>query len=102
MMNQKGFFATLFDFGFTEFIALRVIGLLYGLLVGLAGLGALSFLFAALSQGFGNFLGALIVAPLFFLIYVIFTRIALEALVISFRNENNNRRTAENTESLRR
>jgi uncharacterized membrane protein len=102
MTNEKGFIATLFDFSFTEFIALKVIGLLYGLLVALAGLGAVGILFGALSQGFGNFLGALIFAPLFFLIYVVFARIALEALVISFRNESNNRRTAENTETLRR
>ncbi|MBE9077428.1 DUF4282 domain-containing protein [Romeria aff. gracilis LEGE 07310] len=101
MARSKGFFQLLFDFSFSEFIALRLVGFLYGLAIFFAGLGSLSILLAGFRAGIAQGLGALILAPLLFLFNVILARIILETLVVAFRTAKNTGRTAENTEYLR-
>lgn len=101
MASPKGFFELLLDFSFSEFIALRLVGFLYGLAIFFAGLGSLSILLAGFGRGFATGLGALILAPLLFLFNVVLSRIILETLVVAFRTAMNTGRTAENTEYLR-
>ena len=89
----KGFFSSLFDFSFTHLVATKLVRLYYGVAMVLTGLGTLMFLLMTLggawSQGFGAFLGALIVAPVLsavlFLFWLIFHRLFCEVLVVLFR-----------------
>lgn len=101
MSRSRGFFQSLFDFSFSEFIALRLVGVLYGAAIVLAALGAVGLLFAGFRGGVVSGLFALIFTPLLFLFYVILARIGLEALVVSFRTAENTGRTAENTRLMR-
>jgi len=84
-MESKGFFACLFDFGFTSFITLKFLRLIYGLLVGLIILGAVVFLIAGLSQGGATAALALIGVPAITLVYLVFTRISMEVIALFFR-----------------
>ena len=104
MSKSKKFFSDLFDFSFSKFIAPKLAGLLYLLGLIFSGIYALIFFFgglAALISGEPMGLLALLFAPLGFLLYVVFIRVALESMIIGFRTAENTARTAENTEYLR-
>lgn len=94
MASRKGFFAKLFDLSFSEFIAVQIAGVLYGIGILFIGLGALAILFGGLSQGPLPAIGALIVAPLVFVLNIIFFRITLEAFISSIRTAENTSRIA--------
>ena len=104
MSQLKRFLSDLFDFSFSKFIAPRIVGLLYLLGILFSGLYALIITFGAISAlASGTQWGVLVLifAPLMFLLYVIFIRVALEGMIIGFRTAENTARTAENTEYLR-
>jgi hypothetical protein len=84
-METKGFFAALFDFGFTSFITLRFLKVIYAILVGLILLFGLVFLLAGLSRGGGEAFATILLAPLGTLLYLIFTRISMEVIAVFFR-----------------
>lgn len=100
MARSRGFLELLFDFSFSEFVALKIVGVLYGIAIFFAGLFALGLLLAGFGRGVGPGLLALIFAPLAFLIYVIIARVVLEGMVVAFRTAENTGRTAENTNHL--
>lgn len=83
--TRKGFFASLFDFSFEEFITTSLIKVIYAILVVLAGLGALVTFLGFASQGGAGFVLGLIVVPIAFFAYVILARVWLEFLVVVFR-----------------
>jgi hypothetical protein len=83
---QKGFFASLFDISFTSFITTKIIKFLYVLALIVAGLLALAFVISAFTQGVAAGVFTLVVlAPLVSLIYIIYTRVALELIIQIFR-----------------
>jgi hypothetical protein len=94
-MNTKGFFGSLFDLSFSEFVTTRVIKLLFILTIIGSGLGALFILISMFSVGFGRGLLGLIVAPILFLLYVLFSRIWLEVVIVLFRIAENTSRLVE-------
>lgn len=86
--SQKGagFFKALFDFSFTEFVTSKIIKLLYGLTIFFAGIIALIIIITGFSVHAGTgILALLIVAPLIFLILVIYGRVLLEIIIVVFR-----------------
>ena len=87
---EKNFFASLFDFSFSSFIAPKIIGILYAIACVLTILGTLGVAFSGFTQGFTQGLITLIVGPIVGFIYILFIRIGLEALISSLK-------TAENT-----
>jgi uncharacterized membrane protein len=96
-VNQnKSFFAKLFDFSFSSFIAPQIVGILYGL--GMIGgvLFALTTVFAVMRYDFVEGLGTLIVSILGLLIYTIFLRISLESFIALIRTAESTRILAEN------
>ncbi|MBF2067122.1 MAG: DUF4282 domain-containing protein [Calothrix sp. C42_A2020_038] len=101
MSKPSNFFAKLFDFSFSQFIALRVVGILYALAIAVLGLVAIIYLVLSFSQGLMPGLITLIMAPLIFLLYVILIRIGLESMIITFRIADHTRIIAENSEKLR-
>jgi hypothetical protein len=83
--QAKGFFGKLFDFSFNTFITPTIIAIIYGILMVFAGFGAI----AAIVQGFriGWFAGivAIILSPIFFILFLIAYRIWLEVVVVLFK-----------------
>jgi hypothetical protein len=95
MTQEKGFFGRLFDFSFSEFLALKIVSLLYGLGIGIAGIIAIAIIIGGFSQGSIQGLAALIIAPIAFFLYIILIRISLEAFIASIRTAENTRRIYE-------
>lgn len=85
MQQGAGFFASLFDFSFTEFITTKMIKFLYVVGMLLAGLLAVVFIIGGFSRGAGYGIAALIFSPLVFLVYVILARVWLEIIIVIFR-----------------
>lgn len=92
-MEVKGFFGSLFDLSFTEFITPRIIKLLFVLAIIIAAIFALFMLVAGIANGGGSAFLAIIGAPLLFLIYVIMARVWLEVIMVMFH-------IADNTDKL--
>lgn len=83
---EKGFFASLFDLSFTSFITTKLIKIIYAVVMVLLAIGMLVFVIGAFSSGgIGAGLGALIVSPIIFILYVMLTRIWLEMIIVVFR-----------------
>ena len=81
----KGFFKSLFDFSFTSFITPKIIKIVFGIVIALVGLAALIYVIVAFHTNIVlGIVTLLILAPLGFLFYVIWTRIVLEVVMAIF------------------
>lgn len=89
--QQKGFFASLFDFSFTSFVTLKLVKFLFAL--GLIGgvIGALVFIVSGFIQGAPPLMiaTAVVLAPLSLALFIIYLRVILEMLVVLFRIADN-------------
>jgi hypothetical protein len=89
METPQGFFTTLFDFSFSEFIVPKIVKILFGLGI----LGAAIMSLGMIVKGFnaGVFAGLLmiILSPVFFVIGVILARVYLEVIMVLFRIADN-------------
>ena len=65
--GSTGFFGSLFDFTFSNFITTKLVPVLYGLGLLVAGIMALFFILGGFSQGSGMGLLFLVLSPLVFL-----------------------------------
>ena len=84
--EAKGLLASLFDFGFTSLITLKIIRFVYALIVVLLTLGAVFLFIAGIASGTAaGILSSLIVVPISYLVYLILTRIWMEILIVVFR-----------------
>ncbi|PSP36769.1 MAG: hypothetical protein BRC57_00555 [Cyanobacteria bacterium QS_8_48_54] len=101
MAQKKGFIQSFFDFSFSSFVAVKIAGVLYAINIVGAGLFAFSVIISRFFQGFFYGIGALIVVPLLYLMYIVFIRLSLESMVVLFRIAENTARTAENTKYLK-
>jgi uncharacterized membrane protein len=94
MLQRKSFFESLVDFSFANFIATRLVGIIYGISIVCIALAVLGIALGSFSQGFFTGLGALIISPLVGFLYLLIIRIALESMVAGIR-------TAENTSEIK-
>lgn len=102
MAQKKGFIQSFFDFSFSSFVAVKIAGVLYAINIVGAGLFAFSVIISSFFFKFFFYgIGALIVVPLLYLMYIVFIRLSLEAMVVLFRIAENTARTAENTKYLK-
>jgi len=83
--EASSFLRALFDLSFSELITTRVVKTVYIIVIVVAGLMTVAFILSSLFQGFGMGLLALILGPLFFLLYVCAARIWLELVIVIFR-----------------
>ena len=83
--KDRGFLATLFDFTFTDFLTPGVLKLLYtiGLLAAL--FGSVRFIGAGFGRGVWTGLGALLLAPVLFIVYSLLARVVVELVMVFFR-----------------
>ncbi len=91
--KTKSFLQALFDLDFREFVTIRIVKLLYIIGIVLAGLLSLAVLVAGLGQGGAMVLVSIILAPLYFILSVIWIRVCLEIVIVVFR-------IADNTEAI--
>lgn len=87
--------SALLDFGFTRFITLSVVKILYMLGIGLIALGFLAALISSFALGIGAVLGVLIIGPIIAGLYLIMFRIWLELVVVIFRIGENTSKLVE-------
>jgi len=92
-MEHKGFFTSLFDFSFQEFVTTRIVQAVYLLAIVVSFLVALGTFWSLMQTGFFGFVAALVAAPITFLAHVVIARIGLEVILVLFR-------IAENTQKL--
>lgn len=83
---DKGFFARLFDFSFSEFITPSLIKVLYAISLLLIGLVGLIWIIGTLATGGGalEILMIIILAPILMFVYVILARVWLELIMVAF------------------
>jgi uncharacterized membrane protein len=86
MYERKGFFGSLFDFSFTSLVTTRIIKVLYVLAIIVIGLYALVFVLAGFNRSAtAGAVVLLIIAPLFALVSLVYTRVLLEVIIALFR-----------------
>jgi|SRR5579859_576773 len=84
--EAASFFNSLFDLSFTKLITPNIIKVLFVITIVLAGLGALGLIAGAfMSSATYGIIMLLIIAPLFFLFEVVYTRVILELLIVIHR-----------------
>jgi len=83
------FLSALFDFSFSEFVTTKIIKILYGILIVLAGVAALVAIISGFTNSVGQGILMLILSPLVFLLYVILARVWLELVIVIFRIAEN-------------
>jgi hypothetical protein len=85
-VQEKGFLASLFDVNFESFITTRIVRVLYVLTMIVFALAAIAYTVWAFTESIGFGLVMLvIIAPLTYLLYLIYTRVVLEIFVAIFR-----------------
>jgi uncharacterized membrane protein len=86
VQNKSGFFGSLFDLSFTSLVTTRIIKVLYVLAIVVIGLYSLVFILAGFHHSSTDgILVLVIVAPIFALISLIYTRVLLEVFIALFR-----------------
>ena len=100
IMEGKGFFSSLFDLSFTEFVTTRIIKVLFVLCIIGSGLAALGILIGSFRTGAGGVIIGLIVAAITFLLSVLASRIWLEVIIVLFRIAENTARMAEQSKGV--
>ena len=97
VVEEKSFLQALFDFKFSEWVTLRVAGILYFAGIALITLFVLIILIAALTSGveFALRVGAFLVAIIVWFLLVLLSRLAIEASIATIA-------VAQNTASLRK
>jgi hypothetical protein len=84
-VEAKGFFASLFDFGFTSFITLKFLSVIYGVVVVLILVTSVILFVTGISQGGTFAVLAIVVIPIVALLYLVLTRVSLEIVALFFR-----------------
>ena len=95
--RRYGFFESLLDTSFEHLITPTMIRFLYIVAIILIGLGALVAIIAGFAGSAGAGILALILAPIFALIYLIVTRLWLELILVIFKIRDAPEEVALNT-----
>ena len=95
METNKVFLGSLFDFSFSEFITIKVIKVIYFLMIIISALFAIGLIITGFNESGGAGVFAMIISPIIFLLYVLFSRVWLEIIVVVFRIGENTTRLVE-------
>jgi signal transduction histidine kinase len=94
MSEKRGFFGSLFDLSFTEFVTTRIIKFLFVLAIIGSAIGALAIVIARFSSGAAG-ISVLLLSLVVFFLSVLFSRIWLELIIVLFRIAENTSRLVE-------
>jgi uncharacterized membrane protein len=95
--EYKGFFATLLDLSFTRFVSIELIKIIYVVALALVFVAGISVVVYAFTFGLLEGIGALILAPIIIILYILLIRVILEIVIVVFRIAESARVIAENT-----
>jgi hypothetical protein len=88
-MEEKKFFAALFDLSFSQLITKRIIKALFAIAIAVSAIAALVVLIGGIAGGGGGAFLSIIVAPIAFLLWVLVARVWLEIILVLFRISDN-------------
>lgn len=94
-MENKGFFGSLFDLSFKEFVTTRIIKVLFILAIIGSGIGTLVMLIGGIAGGGAGAFVVIILSPILFFLYVVLARIWLEVIIVLFRISENTSKLVE-------
>jgi len=100
-MDKNSFFGKLFDLSFKEFITLQIVKYLYVLGIIFSAFLAIVMLiggFMQLRSDFGKAVFSILFSPVLFFLMTLLVRLALEALVATFRIAENTTKLVEQGE----
>lgn len=89
MNETKGFFGSLFDLSFSQMITTKLVKVFYIITIVISGLIALGMIIGGFSNSAGTGFFMLILAPIVFILQIIFSRIWLELVVVAFKIADN-------------
>ncbi|MDZ7860585.1 MAG: DUF4282 domain-containing protein [Candidatus Krumholzibacteriota bacterium] len=89
MNENKGFFGSLFDLSFSEFVTTKIIKFLFIIAVIASAIGAIAVIAGGFAKSIALGILMLVLSPVIFLIYVIIARIYLEIVIVIFRIAEN-------------
>ena len=90
-MEKKGFFGSLFDFSFENFVFPKIVRVLYVIIVVLVCIGYLVGVVYAFRMGSMQGVGAIVLGPIVLLLYLTMIRASMEIAIVLFRiYENTN------------
>jgi Domain of unknown function (DUF4282) len=95
--TQRGFFESLMDTRFDSLITPKLIRFLYVISIIILAVGTIVVIIAAFADKAGSGVLALILAPIFALIYLIVIRLWLELIVVTFKIRDAAESIADNT-----
>jgi uncharacterized membrane protein len=96
MEQKKGFFPVLFDFSFTTLMTPKLVKILFGIVIVVAGLGALFLIISSFEASIpAGVLMLIIGGPLLFLLSVLYARVILETVIVLFRISEHTAEIAE-------
>lgn len=93
--NAGGILGSLVDFSFESFVTTKLIKALYAIAFALGAIFSIASIFDAFGEGFWRGVGALVLVPLMFLLFIMYWRVLLEVLAVIFRIANDVRVLAE-------
>lgn len=93
--NAGGILSSLTDFSFETFVTTKLIKALYAIAFALGTIFSIASIIGAFGEGFLRGLGALVLVPLMFLLFIMYWRVVLEVLAVVFRIANDVRTLAE-------
>lgn len=83
--KTKGFFSTLFDTSFTDFVTLKIVKFIFIIGLVFIGLTTIAIILAGFQRGTNTGLLMLILSPIFFIFMVLIHRIYCELLIVIFK-----------------
>ncbi len=89
---DKGFLSSLFDLSFTSYITTSILKILYTIYLVVGAIAILVMLIGAVKGSASTFLIALVLSPIFYILYAVMVRIGLEVIAVIFRIEENTRK----------
>lgn len=84
-MQDKGFLGSLFDIGFRSFVTTKIVSVLFVIAMVLSAIYTLFLIATAFSADSGAGIGVLVFSPLIFFLFVLYSRVLLEFVVVVFR-----------------
>ena len=98
-IQSIGFVQALMDFSFTQFVSESLVKILYYLGIVLFAIFGITAVVVGFTNGVSYGIGALIMAPVLFVVFVVALRVFLEFVIVVFRIADFTRQIAENTAS---
>lgn len=89
MNETKGFFGSLFDLSFSQMITTKLVKIFFIISIVSSGVIAIAMIVGGFIASAGSGFLMLILAPIVFLLQVLFSRIWLELVIVAFKIADN-------------